>query len=141
MLGSPNLDYIATVVGLFSLVYACLLLSTRLSVEVLVNLLRKTKSKSFIVVPSQAKSVESVQRWYPIYCYSCYSFFTQAEYDLPLPSGPPVTTRVLKSVAGRTSFIIHSSGSTGLPKTIFQTHKACLTNYSSGGAYRETQCE
>lgn len=36
----------------------------------------------------------------------------------------------------RVSFIIHSSGSTGLPKPIFQTHASCLSNYSSGIPYR-----
>ena len=34
------------------------------------------------------------------------------------------------------AFIIHSSGSTGLPKPIFQSHSACLANYSNGFGLR-----
>lgn len=33
--------------------------------------------------------------------------------------------------ATKISWIIHSSGSTGLPKPIYQTHRAALNNYSS----------
>jgi acyl-coenzyme A synthetase/AMP-(fatty) acid ligase len=56
-------------------------------------------------------------------------------YDIPLPA-TRVHTTTPKDASSRTSFIIHSSGSTGLPKPIFQTHKACLTNYSSSTGYR-----
>lgn len=132
MLGTSNLDYIATIVGLFRLGYACLLLSTRLSTEALVNLLRKTDAKALIVAPGQSKSAENVQAEYTI---RVLPFFTQLDYDVPLLASR-VNTVTPKDASRRTSFIIHSSGSTGLPKPIFQTHKACLTNYSSGSGFR-----
>lgn len=132
MLGPSNLDYIATIVGAFRLGYAALLLSTRLSTEALVNLLRKTNAKALVVAPGQSKSAENVQSEYSV---PVFRFFTQSEYDVPL-SLPRVHTVVPNDASSRTSFIIHSSGSTGLPKPIFQTHKACLTNYSSGSRFR-----
>ena len=36
------------------------------------------------------------------------------------------------SAGGRVAYIMHSSGSTGLPKPIFQTHRACLENFENG---------
>lgn len=34
------------------------------------------------------------------------------------------------------AFIVHSSGSTGLPKPIYQTHRQCLSNYAVGSGMR-----
>ena len=34
------------------------------------------------------------------------------------------------------AFIVHSSGSTGLPKPIYQTHRQCLGNYATGNGMR-----
>jgi acyl-CoA synthetase (AMP-forming)/AMP-acid ligase II len=34
------------------------------------------------------------------------------------------------------AFIVHSSGSTGLPKPIYQTHRQCLSNYATGGGMK-----
>jgi acyl-CoA synthetase (AMP-forming)/AMP-acid ligase II len=45
-----------------------------------------------------------------------------------LTGGPEVSSRI--------AFIIHSSGSTGLPKPIYQTQESCLSNYSSSFGYR-----
>lgn len=58
-------------------------------------------------------------------------------YDLSHPSGP-YFERAFDgpSESESTAFIIHSSGSTGFPKPIYQSHKSALTNYSSGLGYR-----
>jgi acyl-CoA synthetase (AMP-forming)/AMP-acid ligase II len=134
LLGPSNLDYIATVAGLHRLGYACLLLSTRLSTEAYVNLLRKTNSRSIIVASNYKSALESVKQQLPI---DSYRIPDQSTYDLPVLSGPRFEPPPLsENAAHRTAFIIHSSGSTGLPKPIFQTHRACLVNYSSGAGYR-----
>ena len=127
------MDYIASIAGLLRLGYAVLLLSTRLSTEALANLLRKTKAKALIVAPGQSRSADNAVAEYEI---PILPFYPQSDYDIPLSSDPRVYAQLTQDASSRVSFIIHSSGSTGLPKPIFQTHRACLTNYSSGAGFR-----
>lgn len=67
---------------------------------------------------------------------SILDMITKAEYDLEQPSGPRFPYVRSANAGQHISFIIHSSGSTGLPKPIFQTHSACIANYSGGIPYR-----
>lgn len=68
---------------------------------------------------------------------SRFPLLSQADYDID--SSQPIRFHRragTPSSSNRIAFIIHSSGSTGLPKPIFQTQKACLTNYSSSFGHR-----
>ncbi|WDK22664.1 male sterility protein [Colletotrichum graminicola] len=67
---------------------------------------------------------------------STFAILNKAEYDLAAPSGVRFPVFSHPDAGRRISFIVHSSGSTGLPKPIFQTHAACISNYSSGIPYR-----
>jgi acyl-CoA synthetase (AMP-forming)/AMP-acid ligase II len=114
--------------------FGVLLLSTRLATDAYVSLLEKTKCNNILGTSATKEAIASIQalrqcNYYPIP--------DKPTYDLKTLSGP-----AFRKVAGgpaaanRIALIIHSSGSTGLPKPIFQTHRACLSNYSTGSGYR-----
>jgi acyl-CoA synthetase (AMP-forming)/AMP-acid ligase II len=134
LLAPSNLDYVASIFALSRLGFAVLLLSNRLSTEAYVSLLQKTKCHRIISSENHAKAVAAIQADMQI---SQYPLFKQSDYDIE-PAMYPRFRRQMSgpSASSRTAFIIHSSGSTGLPKPIFQSHGACLSNYSSSFGYR-----
>lgn len=132
LLAPSNLDYIVTIFALMRKRCTALLLSNRLATEAYLNLLEKTNCHDIIVSKSMIDVARGIAKTRPM---NVVVIASQEDYDLPsepeedLPPEP-------KSISERTAFIIHSSGSTGLPKPIFQSHRACLKNYSGGNGYR-----
>ncbi|KAL4991464.1 hypothetical protein BDW68DRAFT_198708 [Aspergillus falconensis] len=133
ILGPSNLDYIVSLFALSRLGYAVLFLSTRLTTEAYTNLLEQTNCSHVLYSSTTQKAVESIRGATPqintlsIPEYKVYSKCTKSS-DSRL-SGQP-------EMARKWAFIIHSSGSTGLPKPIFQTHAACIANYTTSNSYR-----
>ncbi|KAL4941645.1 hypothetical protein BDV06DRAFT_235965 [Aspergillus oleicola] len=133
ILGASNLDYIVTLFALSRLGYAVLLLSTRLSTEAYVDLLAKTNCNHILYSSATEKVVAPINEKVPVVKtlfipdYSIYS--TCTERSELRPTAQPGISR-------KWAFIIHSSGSTGLPKPIFQTHAACIANYTTSNSYR-----
>ena len=113
--------------------YGVLFLSTRLATEAYVSLLEKTNCHDIVFTSSTAKSVASIKE---VRNVNNFTIPEKSIYESPNQirqfSAPPSTPKTSDKIA----FIIHSSGSTGLPKPIFQTNKACLSNYASGSGYR-----
>lgn len=129
-----NLDYVACVFALHRLGYAVLLLSNRLAIEAYVSLLQKTKCHHVVSSDNHSKVVAAIQSEMEL---TRFPLLEQSQYDIQTPLFP----RFARNVGGppsshKTAFIIHSSGSTGLPKPIFQSHGACMSNYSSSFGYR-----
>jgi acyl-CoA synthetase (AMP-forming)/AMP-acid ligase II len=134
ILGQTNLDYVTAIFALSRLGYSLLLLSNRLAIEAYVSLLEKTKCQWIVNASAFEKSVQAIRAEKALVSYP---LLRKSSYDLPHPSGPYFTREYDgTSTSKRTAFIIHSSGSTGLPKPIFQTHEAALMNYSSSLGYR-----
>ncbi|KAL4755761.1 uncharacterized protein BDW70DRAFT_167943 [Aspergillus foveolatus] len=133
ILGPSNLDYIVSLFALSRLGYAVLLLSTRLSTEAYTNLLAQTTCSHILYSPTTEKAVEAIRgassqiNTFLIPEHIIYSKCTESS-DLRLSRQP--------ELAQKWAFIIHSSGSTGLPKPIFQTHAACIANYTTSNSYR-----
>ncbi|KAL4906800.1 hypothetical protein BDW74DRAFT_149651 [Aspergillus multicolor] len=133
ILGTSNLDYIVSLFALSRLGYAVLLLSTRLSTEAYTNLLAQTHCGHILYSSSTRKAVASIQGVAPnvnsllIPEFSSYAQCTELS-DLGVAGSA--------ELARKWAFIIHSSGSTGLPKPIFQTHAACIANYTTSNSYR-----
>ncbi|ATZ47711.1 hypothetical protein BCIN_03g00210 [Botrytis cinerea B05.10] len=134
LLAPSNLDYVATIFALTRLGFAVLLLSNRLAPEAYVSLLEKTKCKRIISSDNHHDVIKSIQVQLEV---SRYPLLKQSQYDIKAPLNPRFPRSVGTALdSTRNSFIIHSSGSTGLPKPIFQTHAACLSNYSNSFGYR-----
>lgn len=133
LLATSNLDYVASLLALSRMGFSVLFLSTRLTTEAYVNLLRLTGSRKLVVGNEFRTMAEQINEQYPL---SRYNIVERSEYDLPTPSGPRFPYTRPANASQQISFIVHSSGSTGLPKPIYQTHSACLANYSSGIPYR-----
>ncbi|KUI69374.1 Polyketide synthase HetM [Cytospora mali] len=133
LLAPSNLDYVASIFAFTRMGFTILLLSTRLSTEAYVNLLRLTNCHKLVTGSNYKATAKAIQEQYPLLSFDIVA---KDEYDLEQPSGPRFPYTRPPKVSHQLSFIIHSSGSTGLPKPIFQTHSACLANYSSGIPYR-----
>ncbi|KAG6361850.1 hypothetical protein INS49_010079 [Diaporthe citri] len=133
LLATSNLDYVASMLALSRMGFSVLFLSTRLTTGAYVNLLRLTGSRKLVVGKDFKTAGEQIKEQYPL---SSYSIVERSEYDLDKPSGPRFPYTRPANASQQISFIVHSSGSTGLPKPIYQTHSACLANYSSGIPYR-----
>jgi acyl-CoA synthetase (AMP-forming)/AMP-acid ligase II len=133
ILGPSNIDYVVSLFALSRLGYAILLLSTRLSTEAYTNLIAKTSCSHIVYSSATEKAVAQIQdavpriNVFPIPEFSVYSECTESS-DLQQTAQPDLSRKW--------AFIIHSSGSTGLPKPIFQTHAACIANYSTSNSYR-----
>lgn len=115
--------------------FSVLFLSTRLPTEAYVALLEKTECTRIVAAPKLSPVVAKVNAAYPL-----------EEYPIPdrsIWSQKPgsSTTRFVRQTElldeeNTVAFIVHSSGSTGLPKPIYQTHRQCLNNYAVGSGMR-----
>jgi acyl-CoA synthetase (AMP-forming)/AMP-acid ligase II len=129
LLGPSNLDYLITIFSLTRLGYAILLLSNRLTLDAYTSLLEKTGSGCLVY---SKKFAATVARLKAFRSYDAVPLLTRDDYTTPTDSAPFVHTLDRAYHTHKSSFIIHSSGSTGLPKPIFQTHAACLKSYVLG---------
>ncbi|KAH8174693.1 male sterility protein [Sarocladium implicatum] len=132
LLGPSNFEYLVTLLALFKLGHTCLFLSTRISQAAVDNLIDVTDAKYFIVDPRYAKTAEASKETFPH--IGIFDIAATASFDFPIEVhadtkmdyhlDPDVETENM-------TYIIHSSGSTGLPKPIYQRQKACLINFSN----------
>lgn len=129
LLGPSNLDYLISVLALTKSGFTVMFLSTRLSDAAYLSLLESTQCRDLIIHESFSMTAERLcktmpdLRAHPIAQSASYAFPTQGNgQDTCLDSHLD-----LELEAQKICWIIHSSGSTGLPKPIFQTHKAALT--------------
>ncbi|KAH7184539.1 uncharacterized protein B0J16DRAFT_355259 [Fusarium flagelliforme] len=131
MLGPSNLEYLITMLALNKLGHTALLLSTRIpqiAVESLVNATGATAiiaDGRFTELADHVSNSISTLRCLPIAGRDVFEYCIEAHGDTQLDGhlDPKVETE-------NVAWIIHSSGSTGLPKPIYQTQKSCLPNYA-----------
>jgi acyl-coenzyme A synthetase/AMP-(fatty) acid ligase len=127
ILGNSDLDYLVTFLAVSRLGHSALLLSTRITDEAYESLLSGTKATALLYQDIFASNANTISEKLP-------SVKTGLIFAA---SSSPSTTASLKPAlldssreANNICFIIHSSGSTGLPKPIYQTHRAALYTYS-----------
>ena len=138
LLGPSNLDYLATLLGITRLGHIVLFLSTRISIEAYVGLLKATSATALIVDPSFAEMGESIKQQVSI---DVLAPCPRAQYDCSIASALSQTSLPPRRLDGAVeseniAWIIHSSGSTGLPKPIYQTHAGALRNYANNFGLR-----
>ncbi|KAK4118762.1 acetyl-CoA synthetase-like protein [Parathielavia appendiculata] len=131
LLGPSDLDYIITMLALIKLGHTVLFLSTRISPAAIESLISTTDAKVLLAAPAHMEVARATQQITPglvvdkIAPRSVYEFPVEVHADTRLGQTLELSTETNNFV-----YIIHSSGSTGLPKPIYQTHKAAIANYA-----------
>lgn len=133
LLGLSDFEYFISILALTKLGHSVLFLSTRISTAAYVSLIQQTGAVHLLIGPNFQETAAQVSDLLPE--LQVHEITDEASYNYPVTDFN-VDTRLCKHLdplteATKICWIIHSSGSTGLPKPIYQTHKAALTNYAS----------
>jgi acyl-CoA synthetase (AMP-forming)/AMP-acid ligase II len=133
LLGPSNFEYFISILALTKLGHTVLFLSTRISIAAYVSLLEATGAKHLLVDSSFKETAAKVKETSS--SVEVYDITDAESYNFPIVD-ENIDTRLCQHLrpeleSKKISWIIHSSGSTGLPKPIYQTHNAALNNYSS----------
>ncbi|RSL93454.1 hypothetical protein CEP52_013235 [Fusarium oligoseptatum] len=131
MLGPSNLEYLITMLALNKMGHTALLLSTRIPQIAVESLVNATGATAIIADGRFVELADNVSKTIPtlqslrIAGRDTFEYPIEAHGDTQLDGhlDPEVETENI-------AWIIHSSGSTGLPKPIYQTQKSCLPNYA-----------
>ncbi|PNH39895.1 hypothetical protein VD0004_g7021 [Verticillium dahliae] len=134
LLGPSNLDYIVSILALSRMGFSVLFLSNRLPTEAYVSLLEKTKCTRVLSISKFDTTIANIQAVYPLQAFPLLNSSVYTRKSL-YPIRFQRETELVNE-EDCIAFIVHSSGSTGLPKPIFQTHRACLSNYATGSGMR-----
>ena len=133
LLGPSNFDYLITMLALTKLGHTVLFLSTRISPAAYVSLLKATGAKHLLTDDSFQNLAETLLSKVP--SLKTAGIAKHTVYDGEVVVGmTPIDTCLTDQLdpeaeKNQLAWIIHSSGSTGLPKPIFQTQTAALGNY------------
>lgn len=130
ILGPSNLEYLITLLALTKLGHTVLFLSTRLSTVAYTSLLSTTGAKHLLIDHTFQKVATSVLSELPNITVGEIANRDVFENDSAYTTSIADHLDPLVENA-KIAWIIHSSGSTGLPKPIFQTHRAALKNYTN----------
>ncbi|KAK5166578.1 uncharacterized protein LTR77_008121 [Saxophila tyrrhenica] len=126
ILGQSDLSYLISFLAISRLGHSALLLSTRITEEAHESLLSSTQATALLYHDQFTAVATAVVAQLPNVQAAPICNATS------LPAGARLQPALLepRRETEHISFIIHSSGSTGLPKPIYQTHRASLYTYS-----------
>ncbi|CAO1598011.1 hypothetical protein XANCAGTX0491_001788 [Xanthoria calcicola] len=123
ILGPTNIEWIATCFGLLRAGFAVVLLSPKLSAQAIINLLSETRCETAVHAESPQLNgvIEHVADQTSI---MAIPILRRTGFDVP-PSREPLLVRDIDKAkeADRSAIILHSSGSTGLPKPMYTNQK------------------
>lgn len=127
LLGNSDLDYMVAFLAVSRLGHSALLLSTRITDEAFESLLESTSASALLYQHTFSSSVSMLTKKLPVLKTGTILAASSLQ-----TSRNKLRSALLDPVreANNICFIIHSSGSTGLPKPIYQTHRAALYTYS-----------
>lgn len=133
LLAPSNLDFIVSFFALSRLGFTVLSLSLRITPAAIVNLLEKTNCNT-IVHGYLAQIQSTLQKIHQDYPVSAIGAPIRTDYDRPNSMSEPYFHRDYdrQEENHRIALIIHSSGSTGLPKPVMLSHRALLTHPTQG---------
>ncbi|KAG0645595.1 Nonribosomal peptide synthase enzyme [Hyphodiscus hymeniophilus] len=125
--GPSDLDYIFTVFALGRLGYTTFILSPRLPVNAIVNLLQDVPATLFLYGTQHLSIATQTSSQLPL---KLVPILTRSQYDTPTIAAPFSRAGVdpAKETA-RKLIMMHSSGSTGLPKPIHFTNARLLSTF------------
>ncbi|PSN75389.1 male sterility protein [Corynespora cassiicola Philippines] len=131
LLGPSNLEYAVTMLALTKLGHTVLFLSTRISQLAIESLIETTGATHLLVDPRYVKAGSDALASKPhvklneIAGRSIFEFPVEVYADTRMDYQLDPEIEKLNNV-----YIIHSSGSTGLPKPIYQFQKSAIANYA-----------
>ncbi|KAL7266345.1 hypothetical protein RUND412_011110, partial [Rhizina undulata] len=139
LLGPSNLDYLVSILAISRLDMTVLFLSTRISDAAYVHLFEKTGCTDVAVHPSFAKTMARVKDIYGDNL-NVFNITPRSEYALgensSLNGDESAPLKIDPKVQGKkAAWIIHSSGSTGLPKPVSQTNEGIMMGLSIMAKY------
>lgn len=135
ILAPSNVDFIVSFFALSRLGYTVLALSLRIASEAVVNLLKQTNCVHVIHGHTQhiLSTVHAVQEMFPV---TLLPVPVRSDYDRPFTTEPLFIREYNREEEnGQIAVIMHSSGSTGLPRPVMLTHRAILTHPTQGSGY------
>ncbi|SPO06446.1 related to NRPS-like enzyme [Cephalotrichum gorgonifer] len=131
IIGPSNLDYLVSILALTKLGHTVLFLSTRITQEAVDNLLTSTGASFLLYDPKHAETAGASQKAVP--GLGVLEIATGSSYNFPIEvhADTNLTEHLDTEIeTGYHVWIIHSSGSTGLPKPIYQPQKSAVANYA-----------
>ncbi|KAK9453364.1 NRPS-like enzyme [Dipodascopsis uninucleata] len=133
LLGSSDIDYVITTLALAKLGHSVLFLSSRISHAAYISLLRETSCNIMLVGNGFREKANGLLNELPdLHILSILGPDVYGKRGFSEPANTRMTHSLDRSIeSDRICWIIHSSGSTGLPKSIRQTNQAALRNYAN----------
>ncbi|KAF2177428.1 male sterility protein [Zopfia rhizophila CBS 207.26] len=131
LLGPSNFDYLITMLALTKLGHTVLFLSTRISQLAIESLIETTGAtylladSRYLQTASKVKENLAHIEVAEIAGETVYDFPIEVHADTRMDYQLDQSVETLNNI-----YIIHSSGSTGLPKPIYQPHKSAIANYA-----------
>jgi thioester reductase-like protein len=130
LLAASDLDYLVAQFALGRLGFTVLLLSTRLSPEAIHSLLEKTSCSDIVYSDAFQAKIDAVAALCPLRSTLLVSSYREG----PLPElGMDLDHEFETNTSCN---ILHSSGSTGLPKPIYNIHKSFIYNAANNFGLR-----
>ncbi|CAI9633410.1 unnamed protein product [Alternaria burnsii] len=126
ILAPSSLQFIITLLGLNRLGYAALLLSPRLASPAICSLLEQAECDTILTTAQFHDALEQVRNERSITVLETLEHHDYYKVDAPVfhRTYDPERENPKRAV------IIHSSGSTGLPKPIYLTHRSCIATFA-----------
>ncbi|KAL8991869.1 MAG: hypothetical protein Q9169_007580, partial [Polycauliona sp. 2 TL-2023] len=123
LLGPTNIEWIATFFGLLRAGFAVVTLSPRISAQAIVKLMSETHCET-IVHAETSQLLRVIGLVADETSIKTLALLCRTGFDRPPSNEPPLVRDIDKAKeAERLAVIMHSSGSTGLPKPIYTNHK------------------
>ncbi|KAK2607921.1 hypothetical protein N8I77_006562 [Diaporthe amygdali] len=134
LLAPSNVDFIVSWFGLMRLGYTVFCLSLRIPPAAIIHLLGSTGCNTIVHGQTGpiSRSLDAVAEQYA--SLLCLPIPVRSEYATARPEGTPRFLRQFdrETENAQPALIMHSSGSTGMPKPVILTHKAVLTHATQG---------
>ncbi|KAH6653363.1 hypothetical protein BKA67DRAFT_518762 [Truncatella angustata] len=126
ILAQSGLHFVITIIALNRLGYTAFLISTRLASPAVVQLLELTNCNTILTTPNSDKVLDEVSQTrgikrFPMLAQSDYYGVQAPRYSRGYNA---------KQESSKIAVILHSSGSTGLPKPIFLSNRACIGSFA-----------
>lgn len=135
VIGISNLEYLVTLLAIAKLGHATLLLSPRLPHGAYKHLLEKTQARILLVQPAFAEIAHQLEL--ELSALSVGRFISHSDYTSAISQCDPGNSNTnmtgaidLDKDCETPAWILHSSGSTGLPKPVAVTNKSAMARYA-----------